>query len=77
MINKQVPSPSNQPPVLALPSVDSLNFHDAVVGGGDQRIADLVNEARAQGYTIQERTSGPLGTELGHYRPPGFEKAGD
>lgn len=70
-------SSSNDPRVSKMPCAESTDFSDAVVGGGDPRIAELVAEARAQGYEVQERSSGPLHKDSGKFRPYGYETAGE
>ena len=55
---------------------ESLDLHGAcfAVGGGDLRIVELFQEARRQGYEVQERVySRRPEQERSTFRPPGFE----
>lgn len=55
---------------------ESLDLHGEcfAVGGGDIRIVELVQEARRQGYPVEERVYGRRPEEEGStFRPPGFE----
>ena len=77
MFTNRVPSSLNQPTFQDMPGTEGLDFSDAVVGGGDPRIAELVNEARAQGFTIEERPSGRRRGEVVNHEPYRFENVGE
>lgn len=55
---------------------ESLDLHGAcfAVGGGDLRIVELIQEARRQGYEVEERVYRRRPEQEGStFRPPGFE----
>ena len=56
-------------------SDEQTDLSEVVVGGGDPRIAELVAEARREGYKVQDRSSGPLNKDIGNFRPYGYESA--
>ena len=68
---------SKELPASKTPAAEQPDFSDAIVGGGDPRIAELVAEARAQGYEVQDRSSGPLHKDNEKFRPPGYETGGE
>jgi hypothetical protein len=77
MFTNRVPSSLNQPPAQDMPGTDCLDLSEAGIGGGDPRIADLVNEARAQGFTIEERAFGRRREEQVNREPYRFDNVGD
>ena len=77
MFTNRVPSSLNQPAAQDMPGTDSLDLSEAGVGGGDPRIADLVNEARAQGFTIEERAFGRRREEHVNREPYRFDNVED
>jgi len=69
---------SNPKPVVPKTAqVQELQDHAIGCGGGDPYIAELVREAREAGFPMSSRQSEPHRSEVGDFRPPGFEDERD
>jgi hypothetical protein len=74
MLRRPVSSPQvGVPPVTE--SLGEIDLHGEFfgVGGGDPYIAQLIQEARAKGLEVCERTYGRRQPESLTFRPPGYE----
>jgi hypothetical protein len=66
------PSSCSSKEAPGLLEVVDLSTECLAVGGGDIRIAQLFQEARAAGYEVSEPVSCRSGDEISGLRPPGY-----